>query len=225
MATHPEDRSLSELEREAEHTRADLIHTVDELHERVSPRAIKQEVKDYARETGYQFIHTLEQKARENPLQAVAVAAALAYPVWRFLLNIPAPILLIGAGIAVSQAGGAPRRADARSSLRSSSAVAGAEQVTDSLQRGVQDASSKLTQSAQDLTGKLGAAAEEAKSRLKANVEAMGSRAAAAMNQATDKARTAASDAAAAASETLSESYRSGAEAARHRRSRASLAE
>jgi hypothetical protein len=38
MATQAEGRSLSEFEREAEHTRADLIHTVDELHNRVSPK-------------------------------------------------------------------------------------------------------------------------------------------------------------------------------------------
>jgi len=41
MATQAEEKSLSELEREAEHTRADLIHTVDELHNKVSPHAIK----------------------------------------------------------------------------------------------------------------------------------------------------------------------------------------
>lgn len=45
MATDAEGQSLSELEREAEHTRADLIHTVDELHNRVSPQAIKQEME------------------------------------------------------------------------------------------------------------------------------------------------------------------------------------
>jgi ElaB/YqjD/DUF883 family membrane-anchored ribosome-binding protein len=211
MATHPENRSLSELEREAEHTRADLIHTVDALHERVSPRAIKQEVKEYARETGYDLIHTLEQKARENPLQAVAVAAGLAYPVWRFLLNIPAPILLIGAGIAVSQAGGA---AGGRPHLRRSSIAADAEQLADSLQRGAQDASSKLTGSARDLKEKVGAAVGDAKSTLKANVETIGSRAAATINEATDTARCAVSDTVAAASEKVSETYRSGVEAA-----------
>ena len=52
MATQAEGKSLSELEREAEHTRADLIHTVDELHNRVSPHAIKEEMKAYARDTG-----------------------------------------------------------------------------------------------------------------------------------------------------------------------------
>jgi hypothetical protein len=38
MATEAEGQSLSELERQAEHTRADLIHTVEALHNRVSPQ-------------------------------------------------------------------------------------------------------------------------------------------------------------------------------------------
>lgn len=45
MATEAEAKSLSKLEREAEDTRAGLIHTVDELHSRVSPQAIKEEIK------------------------------------------------------------------------------------------------------------------------------------------------------------------------------------
>ena len=102
MATQAEARSLSEFEREAEHTRADLVHTVDELHNRVSPQAIKEEVKAYIRETRQDFIRNLERRARENPLPTVAVAAGLAYPVWRLLMNIPAPVLLVGAGLALT---------------------------------------------------------------------------------------------------------------------------
>jgi hypothetical protein len=79
MATDAEGQSLSELEREAEHTRADLIHTVDELHNRVSPQAIKEEMKAYAREAGQDFIHNLERRAPEHPLQTVALGAGLAY--------------------------------------------------------------------------------------------------------------------------------------------------
>ena len=109
MATEAQAKSLSELERETENTRADLVGTVDELHNRVSPQAIKEEVKAYAREASYDLIHNLERRARENPLPTVAVAAGLAYPVWRFLINIPAPILLVGAGLALTQMGGSTR--------------------------------------------------------------------------------------------------------------------
>jgi len=109
--------SLDELERDAERTRADLAHTVDELRsrisdtasdirERVSPAAIKQDVKDYVNQTGHQLYHSIESRARENPLQAVAIAAGLAYPIWRIVSSMPAPILLIGAGIALSSRSG-----------------------------------------------------------------------------------------------------------------------
>ena len=161
-----EGKSLSELEKEAEHTRADLIHTVDELHSRVSPQAIKEEMKAYARDTGNELIHSLERKARENPLQAVAVAAGLAYPAWRFLINIPAPILLVGAGLALSQFGGSSRAstaggANARSSM---SGEDGEENLTHTLKRSAQDASSHLADAVKGLKGKVSDAAEEAKS-------------------------------------------------------------
>jgi ElaB/YqjD/DUF883 family membrane-anchored ribosome-binding protein len=77
MATEADAKSLSELEREAEHMRADLVDTVDKLHSRVSPQAIKEEVKAYVREASYDLVHNLERRARENPLQTVAVAAGL----------------------------------------------------------------------------------------------------------------------------------------------------
>ena len=40
--------TLTELERQAESRRAELARTVDELHNRVSPRAIKADVRSYA---------------------------------------------------------------------------------------------------------------------------------------------------------------------------------
>ncbi len=97
--------SLSDLEREAETTRAELAQTVDELQNRVSPQALKRDAKDYARQTSEQFLQTLETRARENPLAAVAVAAGLAFPLWRMAVNMPAPVLLIGAGLAMARRG------------------------------------------------------------------------------------------------------------------------
>lgn len=99
--------SLSDLERQAETTRAELAQTVDELHSRVSPSALKRDAKDYVRQTGQQVLHTIEERARDNPLAAVAVAAGLAFPLWRMVSRIPAPVLLIGAGVALSRRGSA----------------------------------------------------------------------------------------------------------------------
>src|SRR6185503_1058849 len=163
MASRAEGRSLSDMEREAEHTRADLIHTVDELHSRVSPRAIKEEVKSYARETGSELIYSLERKARNNPLQTVAVAAGLAYPAWRLLINIPAPVLLVGAGLALTQFGRSrgPTRAGGQGE-----GDGHGEQLTDGLKRTAQNVSSNLSQVADDLKGKVAHAAEQARTGL-----------------------------------------------------------
>lgn len=87
MATSS-NHSLGELERRAELNRAELAQTVDALHDRVSPRAIKADVRNYL---------------RDNPLQAAVLAIGAAYPVWRMISAMPAPVLLIGAGLAMSR--------------------------------------------------------------------------------------------------------------------------
>jgi len=211
MATYAEGKSLSELEGQAENTRADLIHTVDELHSRVSPQAIKEEVKTYARETSYELIHTLERKARENPLQAIAVASGLAYPVWRFLINIPAPILLVGAGLAVSQFGGSLRRTISQDDA--SGRIPGSEQgeqLKDTFKRTVQDASSQLAQAVGGLKEKFADATAQAKSSVDSGLGAIRSRAAAAINDTSD----AASETLTAASDAVGATYRGGIDAA-----------
>src|SRR5215213_2564103 len=106
--------SVDELRRDADRTRAHLTGTVEELRsqvadtathvrEAVAPSTIKRQVKDYVRESSEDMMQSLQRRARENPLQAVAVGAAVAYPVWSLLRAIPAPLLLIGAGLALSR--------------------------------------------------------------------------------------------------------------------------
>jgi ElaB/YqjD/DUF883 family membrane-anchored ribosome-binding protein len=103
------DPSLEELRRESEVRRAALTQTVEalkqqigdtatDLKEKASPAHLKHEVKEYVRESGEQLWQTIERKARENPLQALAVGAGVAYPLWGLLRSVPAPLLLIGAG-------------------------------------------------------------------------------------------------------------------------------
>jgi hypothetical protein len=197
MAIEAEAKSLSELEREAENTRADLVDTVDKLHSRVSPKAIKEEVKAYALEASSDLIHNLERRARENPLQTVAVAAGLAYPVWRLLINIPAPILLVGAGLALTKMGGSPR------SMGSHERRGGRD-----------DASLNLSEAVENLKEKSASAAGEAKSAITSGVTALGDRATATISGATTSVRNAASDTAAAVRDTLSDTYQSGLAAA-----------
>lgn len=95
--------SLRQLERDAERNRADLMHSVDALQRRMSPSAIKHDVQEYVRDKKDSFLHSLEQKARDNPLQAVAIAAGAFYPLWGVVSRVPVPLLLIGAGFALSR--------------------------------------------------------------------------------------------------------------------------
>jgi hypothetical protein len=106
-------RSLHELKRETEQTRAGLTDTVEQLRSsvtetakdvraRVSPAAIKAEVSGYFRSRGEQLLHDITDSARKNPLQAVAVGASVAYPLLRLARAIPAPVLMLGAGLFVA---------------------------------------------------------------------------------------------------------------------------
>ena len=105
-----ETRSLQEIRREAERTRAGLTSTVDDLRnslnetvtevrDRLRPEAIKAEVSGYVRSRGEELLHDITEAARRNPMQAVAVGASVAYPLMRVARAIPLPILMIGAGL------------------------------------------------------------------------------------------------------------------------------
>jgi hypothetical protein len=104
------DRSLRELQREAEQTRAGLTQTVDqlkasvadtasEIRQRISPENIKAEVSNYVRSRGESMLEDITAAARRNPMQAVAVGASLAYPLLRFARSVPLPVLMVGAGL------------------------------------------------------------------------------------------------------------------------------
>ena len=106
----PSERSLRELQRETEQTRAGLTQTVEqlktsvsdtasEIRQRISPESIKAEVSDYVRSRGEKMLEDITSAARRNPMQAVAVGASLTYPLLRFARSIPMPILMVGAGL------------------------------------------------------------------------------------------------------------------------------
>jgi hypothetical protein len=113
-ASNSNEPSVAELRRDADRTRAHLTGTVEELRSQVAdtashvrdavaPATIKRQVKEYVRESSEDMLQSLQRRARENPLQAVAVGAGLAYPLWNLLRAVPAPLLLIGAGLALSR--------------------------------------------------------------------------------------------------------------------------
>ena len=169
--------SLSRLERESEQTRADLTLTVDELRTRISPVALKKEVKDYARQTKEEFFDSVERRARENPLQAVAIAAGLAYPVWRLVRSIPAPILLIGAGLALARPGHRTQQGKAHEATAKSGLL---EQVrekvfdaTDAVKEKARQASDAVQQAAGHTVEQISGTAERLQSAVSSGVDSV----------------------------------------------------
>ena len=107
---HADTRSLHQIQRETEQTRAGLTNTVEQLktsvaetasdiRHRINPETIKAEVSSYIRSRGEQLMTDVTSAARRNPMQAVAVGASLAYPLLRLARTIPVPILMVGAGL------------------------------------------------------------------------------------------------------------------------------
>jgi hypothetical protein len=103
-------RSLQQIKRETEQTRAGLTDTVEQLRlsvadtasdirQRISPEAIKAEVSGYIKSRGEQLLDDITAAARRNPMQALAIGTSVAYPLLRMARAIPLPVLMIGAGL------------------------------------------------------------------------------------------------------------------------------
>jgi hypothetical protein len=106
-------RSVEELRRDSELSRAELAATVDRLREqiadtaediryKVSPEHIKAEVSGYISNKTHSWLDTLKQQAMDNPMQAIAAGTAIAVPALRLARGFPLPLLMIGAGLALS---------------------------------------------------------------------------------------------------------------------------
>jgi ElaB/YqjD/DUF883 family membrane-anchored ribosome-binding protein len=83
----PNGKSLTDLKRQSERTRAEFAETVDQLRskvsdsvtdfrERASPDAMKAEISGYIRTRA----DALMDRARENPLQTAAIGIGVGYP-------------------------------------------------------------------------------------------------------------------------------------------------
>jgi ElaB/YqjD/DUF883 family membrane-anchored ribosome-binding protein len=184
--------SVRALRVEAETNRARLTGTVEELRtqvadtaadlkERLSPSAIKAEVADYVRDSRDQLWHSLEQKARDNPLQAVAVGAALAFPAFRLLRAMPAPLLLVGAGLLLSRGSG-----------NSGAAIS---QATDAVQDRARSAVDSATGVIDDATTTARSKLHDAQDYVREGIEAVQEHAAAATSSVKDRVTGAVDDA------------------------------
>jgi ElaB/YqjD/DUF883 family membrane-anchored ribosome-binding protein len=211
--------SVRALRAEAETNRARLTGTVDELRtqmadtatdlkERLSPSAIKAEVTDYVRDSRDQLWHSLEQKARANPLQAVAVGAALAFPAFKLLRAMPAPLLLVGAGLLLSRATG--------------DAGAGISQVTDVVQDRARSAVDSATGVIDDATGMARNKLHDAQDFVREGIGAVQERAAAATASVKDRVSEAVDDAKSAVGDITEKVIGQGSELAQQARTAAS---
>ncbi len=106
-------RSVEELKRESERNRQALAATTDRLKEQlsqtaddlrrtVSPQHIKSEVSDYISDTTQGWVQALKRQAMENPMQAIAAGTAVAVPMLRLARAFPLPLLMMGAGLALT---------------------------------------------------------------------------------------------------------------------------
>jgi hypothetical protein len=106
-------RSVEELRRESERSRAELAATVhrlkdsitetaEDIRHKVSPEHIKSEVSDFVGRKAQSWIGDLKERALQNPIQAIAAGAAVTLPLMRVARGIPLPFLMIGAGLALS---------------------------------------------------------------------------------------------------------------------------
>jgi hypothetical protein len=103
-------RSLQQIKRETEQTRAGLTDTVEQLRssvadtasdirQRISPEAIKAEVSGYIKSRGEALMDDITAAARRNPMQAAAIGVSVGYPLLRLARAVPLPVLMIGAGL------------------------------------------------------------------------------------------------------------------------------
>ena len=99
------NRTLDGLERDAERDRAELAGTVEALRGRIAPSGGGVGAQLSAGARAYAVDGVLR-RVEDHPLQTVAIAAGVAYPVVRIVTKIPAPILLLGAGVALAGRGG-----------------------------------------------------------------------------------------------------------------------
>jgi hypothetical protein len=157
------EKSLTDLKRDAEHSRAQLTETVDQLRsrvsdtvtdfrERASPDAMKAEIGDYFRTKADAFM----ERARENPLQTAAIGIGVGYPLLKIARSIPAPILMVGAGLYLLGTSSGQKLSD----TVSKKASAAADGVSDSFSAGLDVANQKV-HNAQDLAASSLVAAQD----------------------------------------------------------------
>ena len=159
-------RSVEELRRDSEQSRAQLAATVDRLREqiadtaediryKVSPENIKAEVSGFISHKTHGWVDALKQQAMDNPMQAIAAGTAIAVPAMRLARGFPLPLLMIGAGLALSSKTVRDRAAEvaAPGMEKAREVIDEASERAQSLGDGIRKAMSHAERQAADMAG------------------------------------------------------------------------
>jgi hypothetical protein len=205
--------SVHELRRQSEIARAELAATLRDLRQRfsstttdvqslLSPSHVKDEVKSYAREAGDGLYRRVESRIRRNPLQAAAVGAGLAYPLWSLVRRMPVPLMLLGAGFWVAGRSGrksAPHPVSANASQGTlpdaGRTVTDAPSIVSDLGAGLQHSLERTAAAASEKLDQAATAASDRFSAISQGVSAAASGASQAATNAADSGRSMAADA------------------------------
>lgn len=101
-------QKIEALREESERSRLELSQTVDALRSQVAATSEHLKARISPERLKRQGLNKLRQSAIDNPVAAVAVGAAVAYPLLGILRSVPLPIFLIGTGFWLSQRKSAP---------------------------------------------------------------------------------------------------------------------
>jgi len=181
-----------------------ITHTAEDLRYKVSPQGIKSEVSDFVSRKTQSWLDTLKQQARENPIQAIAAGTAVAVPALRLARGFPLPLLMIGAGLALTSKSVREAAAEAAAPAidKAREMVDGATERVQSLRGDAADAVSSTGRRAADLAdqarARMSGIAEELTDRATETADQVKAGARAASEQATDTIERARSTASAA---------------------------
>jgi hypothetical protein len=198
-------RSVEELRRDSEISRAQLAATVDRLREqitdtaediryKVSPDGIKAEVSGFISHKTQTWLGALRQQAMENPMQALAAGTAIAVPALRLARGFPLPLLMIGAGLALTSKTVRDRAAEAaapgieKAREVMDETAARAQSLGDSLRQAVSSTQSEAAARAGDAQEAAGEMASETRNRAAETADAVSGKVRAGMDAASEMA-------------------------------------
>ncbi|NOJ38766.1 DUF3618 domain-containing protein [Bradyrhizobium sp. WSM 1791] len=199
-------RSVEELRRDSEQSRAQLAATVDRLREhiadtaediryKVSPDGIKAEVSGFISHKTQNWLGTLRQQAMENPMQAIAAGTAIAVPALRLARGFPVPLLMIGAGLALSSKSVRAAAADAaapgieKAKEVMDETAARAQSLGDGMRKAMSHAGSQATGVASEAQNAAGGTAGDLRDRAGETADALAGKARAGMDAASEMAK------------------------------------